>query len=115
MNYDEVKNKLVEKGVKLSSAKVYVSKFKRIILGIGFNEHFTINEVMKHFISFQVNNSLIILDFVNKPETTINEKDNLLIGFWSTCLYGMPKGTRIAAGGYACAYKANAYTYVAGI
>jgi len=81
MNYDEVKNKLVEKGVKLSSAKVYVSKFKRIILGIGFNEHFTINEVMKHFISFQVNNSLIILDFVNKPETTINEKDNLLKGF----------------------------------
>jgi len=50
-------------------------------LGIGFNEHFTINEVMKHFISFQVNNSLIILDFVNKPETTINEKDNLLKGF----------------------------------
>ena len=38
MDYQEVQKKLVEKGVKLSSAKVYVSKFKRII-----------NEIIKIF------------------------------------------------------------------
>ena len=31
MYYSEIENKQVNKGVKLSSAKVYVSKFKRVI------------------------------------------------------------------------------------
>ena len=79
MNDEEVQNKLVQKGVKLSSAKVYVSKFKRVIIGyLGERDKETI---FYHLQKVPKRTSLGILEFIHKPEITVNEKDNLLKGF----------------------------------
>ena len=82
MNYDEVKNKLVEKGVKLSSAKVYVSKFKRVINEIHKNilnyPVFKLEWLITDFQNYPMYYINNVLEFVNKPEITVNSKDNIL-------------------------------------
>jgi len=62
MDYQEVQKKLIEKGVKLSSAKVYVSKFKRII-----------NEIHKNILNYPVFKlEWLITDFQGYPMYYIN-------------------------------------------
>jgi len=99
MDYEKVQNKLVEKGVKLSSAKVYVSKFKRVmneLFDFDFNEDeiFTMEDYTDNLNCYHNFYSKMILEFVNKPEITINEKDNILKGFLK-CLEALDIDTKI--------------------
>ena len=98
MNYEEVQKKLIEKGVKLSSAKVYVSKFKRIINEIHKNilnyPVFKLDWLITDFQDYPMYYTNNVLEFVNKPEITVNEKDNLLKGFIK-CLEALDIDTKV--------------------
>jgi len=98
MNYEEVQNKLVEKGVKLSSAKTYVGNFKRVINEIHKNilnyPVFTLEWLITDFQNYPMYYINSVLDFVNKPEITVNSKDNILKGFIK-CLEALDIDTKV--------------------
>ena len=95
MYYSEIENKQVNKGVKLSSAKVYVSKFKRVINHLFQNPENLGLEWIVLNLKYETNsNWKTILEFVNKPEITVNEKDKLLKGFIK-CLEALDIDTKV--------------------
>ena len=94
MDYEEVQNKLVTKGVKLSSAKTYVSNFKRVLKGIHFDESLATNFIVNCLKKDPEIQSNYILKFVNKPEISVNSKDNILKGFIK-CLEALDIDTKV--------------------
>ena len=82
----------------MSSAKTYVGNFKRVINEIHKNilnyPVFKLDWLITDFQGYPMYYINNVLEFVNKPEITINEKDNLLKGFIK-CLEALEINTKV--------------------
>ena len=85
MDYSDLLKRFTDQGVKEQSAKVYITNFKHVMNYLYGNAEFYRDFTMNNYISdlkfFDKLNAMRILEFIDKPEITLNTKDNLLRGF----------------------------------
>jgi hypothetical protein len=85
MDYKALLKKFTDKGIKEGSAKVYITKFKRLMKelfeDVEENDNITTKDYIWIFNTSQDLISKQILEYINKPEVSIYEKENLLKGF----------------------------------
>ena len=91
----EILKKLIAKGHIESSANVYLTKFKRIMNYVLEGKVELFPDAFKKVLYLHPNKySEEVLDFINKPEITIYEKESLLKGFIK-CLEALDIDTTI--------------------
>ena len=85
MDYSDLLKRFIEQGVKEQSANVYITNFKRVMNHLYDNDElyhdYTMSDYIMDLKVVPKLNAAYILEFIDKPEITLNTKDNLLRGF----------------------------------